>query len=137
MESPDLRRRTMQAVKSKDTAPEMAVRRLLHSMGFRYRLHRKDLPGCPDLVFPSRQKIIFVHGCFWHGHCCARGDRPPKAHANYWTAKIGRNRARDKEHLKRLNADGWDVLIVWECEIHAGNFKERLAQFLFKQKPPA
>ena len=107
----------MQAVKSKDTAPEMLVRRLLHSRGFRYRLHRRDLPGCPDLVFPGRHKLIFIHGCFWHGHNCVRGARIPKSNAVYWADKIDRNRARDKRALTRLRDAGWGVLVLWECDL--------------------
>lgn len=120
MESPDVRRRTMQAVKSKDTAPEMIVRRLLHAQGYRYRLHKKDLPGCPDIVFGSRRKVIFVHGCFWHGHNCARGSRIPESNRDYWTRKVARNRARDQEAQERLQADGWGVLHLWECELGDG-----------------
>src|SRR5512135_3152476 len=88
MESAALRRRTMQAVKSKDTRPELVVRRLAHRMGYRFRLHRKDLPGTPDLVFPRLHKVVFVHGCFWHGHECARGSRVPVHNRDYWTKKI-------------------------------------------------
>ncbi|HAK62294.1 MAG TPA: very short patch repair endonuclease [Alphaproteobacteria bacterium] len=115
MESPAVRRRTMQAVKDKNTAPELAVRRLAHALGYRYRLHRKDLPGKPDLVFPSRRKIIFVHGCFWHGHDCRRGARTPKSNRDYWLAKIARNRARDLKARKALSEAGWRVLTLWEC----------------------
>lgn len=114
-EDPALRRRTMQAVKSVNTTPEMKVRRLLHGLGYRYRLHRKDLPGAPDIVFPARRKIIFIHGCFWHGHDCARGARTPATNRDYWLAKVGRNRARDERTLEALRQGGWEVLIVWEC----------------------
>jgi DNA mismatch endonuclease (patch repair protein) len=107
----------MRAVKSQNTGPEMIVRRLAHALGYRFRLHRKDLPGSPDLVFPARKKAVFVHGCFWHGHDCARGARMPKANAEYWTAKIARNRARDERAFAELAALGWDPLIVWECEL--------------------
>ncbi len=117
MESAALRRRTMQAVKSKDTGPELFVRRLLHARGYRYRLHKRDLPGCPDLVFPSRRKVIFIHGCFWHGHHCQRGARVPKSNTDYWTAKVARNRARDQTTRKRLKAEGWTALVLWECEL--------------------
>jgi DNA mismatch endonuclease, patch repair protein len=106
----------MRAVKSKDTTPELLVRRLAHSLGFRFRLHRRDLPGNPDLTFPRLQRIIFVNGCFWHGHDCARGARVPKANRSYWTAKIDRNRERDVRTGKELRALGWKVLVVWECE---------------------
>lgn len=107
----------MQAVKSEDTGPEWTVRRLLHAAGYRYRLHAKDLPGHPDLVFPGRRKVIFVHGCFWHGHDCARGARVPKTNTEYWTRKIARNRNRDQDTAERLKELGWEAQIVWECEI--------------------
>jgi DNA mismatch endonuclease (patch repair protein) len=107
----------MRAVKSKDTTPELRVRRLLHGMGYRYRLHRKDLPGHPDLVFVGRRKVIFIHGCFWHGHDCHRGARVPKTNADYWTAKIGRNRDRDARALNALAEQGWRALVLWECEL--------------------
>jgi DNA mismatch endonuclease, patch repair protein len=106
----------MRAVKDRDTVPEMLVRRIAHRMGYRYRLHRKDLPGKPDLVFPSRRKMVFVHGCFWHGHECKRGARIPKANRDYWQAKIARNRARDTKNQESLYNMGWRVLVVWECE---------------------
>ncbi len=124
----------MQAVKSKDTGPEMIVRRLLHAHGFRYRLHRRGLPGCPDLVFSGRRKIIFIHGCFWHGHGCARGARMPKAHADYWATKIERNRRRDEKARSQLQDEGWDVLVVWECDIGKPNLLQRLTRFLEGKK---
>ena len=117
MESPEARRRTMQAVKSKDTAPELTVRRLAHRLGYRFRLHRKDLPGKPDLVFPGRRRIIFVHGCFWHGHDCARGARVPKANRDYWVQKIARNQARDRAARAALTALGWKTTVLWECDL--------------------
>jgi DNA mismatch endonuclease (patch repair protein) len=108
----------MRAIRSKDTAPEFAVRRLAHRLGYRFRLHRPDLPGKPDLVFGTRRKIIFVHGCFWHGHNapnCNNGMKP-KSNRDYWLPKLARNSERDAEHGAALAADGWKVLIVWECE---------------------
>lgn len=117
MESPAVRRRTMQAVKSKDTAPELTVRRLAHRMGYRFRLHRKDLPGKPDLVFPRLHKALFVHGCFWHGHNCARGARVPMQNRAYWTKKIAHNHERDKTAQASLCTLGWKVLVLWECEL--------------------
>lgn len=125
-----LRSRTMRAVKSKDTKPEWLVRRLLHAAGYRYRLHAKALPGKPDLVFAGRRKVIFVHGCFWHGHDCARGARQPVANAEYWRAKIHRNRERDVGHLAALRADGWKAHVVWECEIKKPGLLTRLRRFL-------
>ena len=107
----------MRRVKSKDTSPELKVRRLLTWMGVGYRLHRKDLPGKPDVVMAGRKLAIFVHGCFWHGHDCARGARVPKANRDYWESKVGRNRARDVEHRTALEARGWRVLTLWECEL--------------------
>jgi DNA mismatch endonuclease, patch repair protein len=130
-ETPEaLRRRTMQAVKSKDTKPEWIVRRLLHAAGYRYRLHVSSLPGKPDMVFPGRRAVIFIHGCFWHGHDCKRGARMPATNAEYWSAKISRNRERDRKHLDALRADGWKVLTVWECEIKRPTLMKRMTRFL-------
>ena len=121
----------MRAVKGRDTEPEMTVRHLTHGMGYRYRLHRKDLPGKPDLVFPTRQKVIFVHGCFWHQHHCSRGARTPKAHRDYWIPKLRRNRQRDSEHEARLNELGWDTMVIWECEMkELGVVRTRIRMFL-------
>lgn len=107
-------RKTMQAVRRKDTRPEMVVRRLLHRLGYRYRLHEGKLPGCPDIVFGGRKKAIFVHGCFWHGHDCRRSLRP-KSRTDYWESKVFRNRARDLQNESQLTREGWEVLTVWEC----------------------
>jgi DNA mismatch endonuclease (patch repair protein) len=115
--TPEKRSAVMRRVKGKDTGPEMRVRRLLTRLGLRYRLHRADLPGKPDIVMPGRRLAIFVHGCFWHGHDCARGARAPKSNADYWQAKIGRNRARDVQHRAALEAAGWRVLTLWECDL--------------------
>lgn len=135
MTKPDeTRSRTMRAVKSANTKPEMLVRRLAHRLGFRFRLHRKDLPGKPDLVFPDRQRVIFVHGCFWHGHDCKRGARQPKTNADYWLAKIARNQARDQKVVEELTAAGWPSLILWECELRD---QEALAARLFAFLQPA
>ena len=131
MESPEVRRRTMQAVKSKDTAPELLVRSLAHRMGYRFRLHRKDLPGKPDLVFPGRRKAIFVHGCFWHGHDCARGARVPLSNRDYWTKKIARNRERDCAACAALALSGWTYLILWECDlVNEKGLKAQVRKFL-------
>lgn len=130
-ETPELRSRIMRAVKGRDTGPKMLVRRLVFSMGYRYRLHRADLPGKPDLVFAGRHKVIFVHGCFWHGHDCSRGARQPKQNAEYWSAKINSNRGRDKANLAALNKLGWKTLIIWECELKEPvAVKCRIADFL-------
>ncbi|MBK3801833.1 DNA mismatch endonuclease Vsr [Azospirillum brasilense] len=112
------RSENMRRIRSKDTAPEMAVRRLVHSMGYRYRLHRRDIPGKPDLVFPGRRKVIFIHGCFWHQHPGCREGRPPKSNTAYWVPKLERNKERDQAAYKQLAALGWDTLVVWECETH-------------------
>ena len=106
----------MQSVSQKHTGPELVVRKLVHGAGFRFRLHRKDLPGSPDLVLPGRRKVIFVNGCFWHGHeGCSKG-RLPKTRKEYWYPKILRNKARDAEATTELKRCGWDVLTVWQCE---------------------
>ena len=111
------RSEVMRRVKSRDTTPERRVRAALRALGFTgYRLDRKDLPGRPDIAFLSRRIAIFVHGCFWHGHDCKRGARVPKENRDYWLAKIGRNRARDRASLEALDQKGWRVLVVWECE---------------------
>lgn len=115
--TPEQRSAVMRRVKGKDTAPEMTVRSLLTRLGVGYRLHRRDLPGKPDIVMSGRRMAIFVHGCFWHGHDCARGSRTPKANRPYWEAKIGRNRARDAGHLTALQAQGWRAVVIWECEL--------------------
>lgn len=107
----------MSRVREKDTSAELKVRSLTHRLGYRFRLHRKDLPGKPDLVFPSRRKLIFVNGCFWHGHDCARGARIPKTNREYWVGKIQKNIERDRNNQDILESLGWDVLAVWECEM--------------------
>jgi DNA mismatch endonuclease (patch repair protein) len=124
----------MRRVRGRDTRPERKVRRLLTRMGLRYRLHRRDLPGSPDVVFARKRVALFVHGCFWHGHDCARGARTPKANADYWIRKIGRNRARDAEVQRRLAEAGWRPLVVWECELKD---EARLAERLAAELKPA
>lgn len=124
------RSRIMRQVKGKGTKLELAVRRLVHSLGYRYRLHRRDLPGCPDLVFSPRRKVIFVHGCFWHGHDCRRGARQPKTNPDYWRQKIERNRTRDNTAQEALKAAGWDVLTIWECEVRDPILANRIRRFL-------
>jgi len=124
------RRRIMQAVKTRDTGPELAVRRLLHGMGYRYRLHPRGLPGKPDIVFVSRRKVVFVHGCFWHGHGCAKG-RLPKSRLDYWRAKIEANVDRDRTKIEQLEAQGWNVAVVWQCETAQRDaLASRLKEFL-------
>lgn len=130
-EDPEARSRIMRAVKGRDTAPEMVVRRLAHRMGYRFRVCRKDLPGHPDIVFPRLRKVIFVHGCFWHGHDCARGARVPKENRAYWVKKVSGNRARDQKNLERLAAAGWKALVVWECTTRdEGDVTARVEKFL-------
>ena len=114
---PSYRSAIMRAVPGRDTSAELKVRRLLRPIAPGYRLHRKDIPGNPDIAFLGAKKAIFVHGCFWHGHDCRRGARMPKTNTDYWRAKIGRNRARDARHLEDLAALGWRALVVWECEL--------------------
>lgn len=107
----------MRSNRSKDTGPELAVRRLLHGLGYRYRLHRRDLPGSPDIVFAARRKVVFVHGCFWHAHDdgVCRAASVPKTRSDFWRAKLSDNRERDSRHVAALEEGGWKVLIVWEC----------------------
>ena len=127
----------MAAVKSRDTRPELVVRRLLWRLGARYRLHRRDLPGAPDIVMPGRRLAVFVHGCFWHGHDCARGARVPKANRDYWTAKVDRNRARDVANRGKLEAAGWRVEAVWECELKDAAALEARMRSLLQARPQA
>lgn len=115
--SPENRSAHMAKIKGTNTKPEMMLRRLLHASGYRYRLHDKRLPGKPDIVFPGRRKVIFVNGCFWHGHTCPIGARLPKTNTEYWQEKRRRNQERDAEQIGRLSALGWTSLVVWECEI--------------------
>ena len=124
--TPEKRSAVMRAVKGRDTTPELAVRRILRAAGVGYRLGGCGLPGRPDLVMPGRRVAVFVHGCFWHGHDCARGARQPKANADYWSDKIGRNRARDAATLTALEGAGWRVVTVWECGLKAARFADGL-----------
>ena len=131
--SPTRRSQIMASIRSKGTKPEIAVRRLLHSMGYRYRLHRTGLPGTPDLVFPARRKVILVHGCFWHQHSdpSCKITRQPKSNQEYWHEKLNRNVARDTDNQSRLRSLGWDVLVVWECEVKSGReFLRRIIHYL-------
>ena len=129
--SKERRSANMRAVKGRHTKPEMIVRRLTHAMGYRFRLHRADLPGRPDLAFPSRRAVIEVRGCFWHGHDCPRGRLKPEANAAFWAAKLSGNVARDACNLARLKAAGWRALVLWECELgDAGRLASRIKRFL-------
>lgn len=128
--SPSRRSANMRAIRSSDTKPELLVRKLVHRCGYRFRLHRKDLPGKPDLVFPGRNAVIFVHGCFWHMHGCPSVG-VPKSNADYWLPKLMRNCARDAEHVEALAKLGWRVLTVWDCETRdLSALEERLRKFL-------
>lgn len=120
----------MRAIKSIDTGPEIQVRRILFALGFRYRLHRRDLPGCPDIAIKNRKRAIFVNGCFWHGHDCPRGRRVPKRNNAYWRQKIGRNVARDAWAIAKLKRMRWRVLTVWECELKGKGIANRLRRFM-------
>ncbi len=131
--TPAQRSAAMRAVKSRDTRPEILVRAMARKLGYarRYRLGGARLPGKPDLVFAGLHKAVFVHGCFWHAHSCARGARAPKTNAQYWSAKIARNRKRDQATMSALRALGWRVLIIWECALHnERTVEKRLSRFL-------
>lgn len=125
------RKERMSRVRNKDTKPEMRVRRLVHSLGYRYRLHYGGLPGRPDIVFPERRKVIFVHGCFWHRHEGCSRCRMPKSRLEFWGPKLEKNRLRDLKNLAKLHELGWDVLVVWECETEeAAGLPGRIMTFL-------
>ena len=123
----------MQKIGPKDSAPERYVRSLVHRMGYRFRLHRKDLPGKPDIVFPKYRKVIFVHGCFWHGHKGCKRTSIPKTNREFWLKKIDGNVRRDEFNYKELSLMGWGHLIIWQCQIKKGmknQLKEKIANFL-------
>jgi len=115
--TPEQRKRNMSAIRSKDTKPELAVRSLLHSLGYRYRLHVRKLQGTPDIVFPSRRKVIFVHGCYWHVHDCAAGRVTPRTNSEFWQKKREENVKRDQRNETILISEGWDILVIWECTV--------------------
>jgi DNA mismatch endonuclease, patch repair protein len=130
------RSRIMAAIKSRDTTPELTVRRLVHSLGYRYRLHVRSLPGTPDLVFPRLRKVINVNGCFWHLHRCAH-CRVPSSRRSYWIAKLERNAARDVRTVRELRRSGWQVMVIWECQIGAAKqarLRARIVKFLKSPK---
>lgn len=132
MDTIDQARRSelMSRIRSKDTKPELTVRQILHRLGYRFRLHRKDLPGRPDIVLPRHRKIILVHGCFWHGHTCRLASKP-KSNTGYWSDKIVKNKERDTRNLHALEEAGWTVLELWECDIRKlEGLEERLAEFM-------
>jgi DNA mismatch endonuclease, patch repair protein len=119
----------MSRVKSKNTKPEWIVRRMVWNAGFRYRLHRTDLPGTPDLVFGPKRKVIFVNGCFWHEHICRKGQLP-KTNVDFWAAKITRNKKRDVTNRKKLKKLGWEILTLWECELKGSQTLDKVMSFL-------
>jgi DNA mismatch endonuclease (patch repair protein) len=121
----------MAGIRGKNTKIEVNVRRIVHALGYRFRLHRRDLPGTPDIAFPSRRKVIFVHGCFWHQHLGCRKANLPKTRANFWRTKLAENKARDKRSVAALRREGWGVLVVWECEItDTEHLRQTLRRFL-------
>ncbi|WP_312846848.1 very short patch repair endonuclease [Stappia sediminis] len=115
--TPDQRRKCMSHIRAKNTKPELAVRRVAHALGYRFRVHRTDLPGKPDLVFPSRRKVIFVHGCFWHRHEGCKLASSPKSNLDYWVPKFERTTERDQSNIEKLSEKGWNSYVIWECEI--------------------
>lgn len=126
----------MSLVRAKDTKPELRVRSLVHSLGYRYRLHARDLPGCPDLVFPSRRKVIFVHGCFWHQHDCPMGNRMPKTRVAFWQRKLEGNVKRDAAIKRQLRKERWKILVVWECQVAPSRMRSlttRIDRFLARE----
>lgn len=138
--SPEARSERMSRIRGKNTGPEWTVRRIVHALGYRYRLHDKRLPGRPDLVFPSRRKVIFVHGCFFHRHPdpACRLARLPKSRLDFWLPKLSGNRQRDIRNEAALSGDGWKVLVVWECElIHTKRVVSRITRFLGARRADA
>lgn len=132
--SPTQRSERMARVRSKNTKPELMVRKAAHAMGYRYRLHDPRVAGRPDLVFAGRRKVIFVHGCFWHQHAGCRLARLPKSRLAYWAPKLASNKTRDELHLSALGAAGWGALVIWECELGA-DLRQRLSAFLGTPRP--
>jgi len=131
--SREQRRRIMASVPQRNSKPEIAVRRLVHAMGYRYRLHRRDLPGTPDLTFVGRRKVIFVHGCFWHRHGC-KLSTTPRTNAQYWSRKFRENQERDRRVVRQLRSEGWAVLIIWQCQVeNAVRLATRIQKFLEKR----
>ena len=127
----------MRQIRKTDTKPELVVRRLVHGMGYSYRLNGRDLPGTPDLVFRGRRKVIFVHGCFWHQHACSLGCKQPSANLDYWLPKLARNVERDKENLAQLANAGWDVLVIWECQTRKPALMRPVITEFFQSTAPA
>lgn len=133
--SPAMRSGVMSRIRSRDTGPERRVRSILHRMGYRFRLHRKDLPGKPDIVLPRHRLVIFVHGCFWHRHHCVNGRATPKGNAKFWADKFEANCERDKRNRRQLRRLGWRVAVIWECQIRDGErLRKRLERLLQPSK---
>jgi DNA mismatch endonuclease (patch repair protein) len=130
--TPEQRSQRMSLVKARDTVPELRVRRIVHALGYRYRLHRSDLPGKPDLTFASRRKVIFVHGCYWHRHDdpSCKLARLPKSRLEFWMPKLEANAARDQRSVTELETRGWQVLVIWECQLNDSSLEERIRAFL-------
>jgi DNA mismatch endonuclease, patch repair protein len=129
--SPEARSALMANIRDKDTQPELAVRRLLHRLGYRFHVHHRSLPGSPDLAFTARRKVVFIHGCFWHYHDGCRFAHVPKSRSDYWCTKFDKNRARDERNLSALRESGWESFIVWECQLaDRAALAERLLAFL-------
>jgi len=130
-EAKEKRSQIMRAVKGKDTAPELLVRKLIYSLGYRYRLHGSHLPGKPDMYFSKKKKTIFIHGCFWHGHTCKRGNRIPSTNREYWINKVRKNKTRDDTAITLLTENGWSNLIIWECQLKgATKLKNLIEEFM-------
>lgn len=127
----------MSRVRAANTRPEIVVRRLVHGLGYRFRLHRRDLPGTPDLVLPKHRAVLFVHGCFWHQHACRLGRRQPASNRTYWEPKLARNVERDAEANRTLERLGWSVLTIWECQLASLDLADRIERFLRHGGPHA
>jgi DNA mismatch endonuclease (patch repair protein) len=130
------RSRVMASVRSKNTGPEFMARSLLHRMGFRFRLHRRDLPGSPDLCLPKYRTVIFVHGCFWHGHTCSHGSKRPSTNKEYWNQKLEVNIRRDAAAISALRAQGWKSFVIWECQLRSPKLADRVRKFLVSRRSP-
>ncbi len=129
------RSRIMARIRGRDTGPELLIRSMLHRLGYRFRLHRKDLTGTPDIVFPARRSVVFVNGCFWHGHSCSRGHLP-SSNVVFWERKIGKNKRRDHNARKQLRKEGWKVLTVWGCQTkNQDRLLKKLVRFLERTEP--
>lgn len=129
--APEVRSLVMSKVRAQHTTPELIVRRIVHAMGYRFRLHRRDLPGCPDVVLPRLGAVILVHGCFWHRHTCPRGRSEPSTRPAFWRAKFTANASRDRRAIRALRRKGWRVLVVWECQTRdIDRLEKRIKKFL-------